>query len=91
MTPLPPPDDHASDAILKRLMALHPKVIDLSLGRIEGLLAKLGHPERALPPVIHIAGTNGKGSTLAMIRAAGYPLAAIIGEARTGEAGITVA
>ncbi|MRX49258.1 bifunctional folylpolyglutamate synthase/dihydrofolate synthase [Paracoccus sp. S-4012] len=50
-------------------MALHPKVIDLSLGRIEGLLAKLGHPERALPPVIHIAGTNGKGSTLAMIRA----------------------
>ncbi|MDN5567199.1 MAG: bifunctional folylpolyglutamate synthase/dihydrofolate synthase, partial [Paracoccus sp. (in: a-proteobacteria)] len=58
-----------SDAILARLMALHPKVIDLSLDRMHRLLAALGHPERHIPPVIHIAGTNGKGSTQAMIRA----------------------
>ena len=58
-----------SDAVLKRMMTLHPKVIDLTLGRVERLLALLGHPERRLPPVIHIAGTNGKGSTQAMIRA----------------------
>jgi dihydrofolate synthase / folylpolyglutamate synthase len=58
-----------SDRVLARLAALHPKVIDLSLGRIERLLAALGNPERDLPPVIHVAGTNGKGSTLAMIRA----------------------
>ena len=58
-----------SDAILARMMALHPKVIDLTLDRVWTLLAKLGHPERKLPPVIHIAGTNGKGSTQAMIRA----------------------
>ena len=50
-------------------MALHPKIIDLTLDRVWRLLAALGHPERALPPVIHIAGTNGKGSTQAMIRA----------------------
>lgn len=58
-----------SDAILSRLMALHPKVIDLSLDRMHRLLAALDHPERSLPPVIHVAGTNGKGSTQAMIRA----------------------
>lgn len=58
-----------SDAILARLMALHPKVIDLSLDRMHRLLAALGDPQRAIPPVIHIAGTNGKGSTQAMIRA----------------------
>jgi dihydrofolate synthase/folylpolyglutamate synthase len=58
-----------SDTILTRLMTLHPKVIDLTLDRVERLLVALGHPERALPPVIHIAGTNGKGSTLAMLRA----------------------
>ncbi len=58
-----------SDQILARLLDLHPKVIDLSLGRIERLLAALGHPERRLPPVIHVAGTNGKGSTVAMLRA----------------------
>ncbi|TNH38389.1 bifunctional folylpolyglutamate synthase/dihydrofolate synthase [Paracoccus haeundaensis] len=58
-----------SDAILSRLMALHPKVIDLSLDRMHRLLAALGNPERVIPPVIHIAGTNGKGSTHAMIRA----------------------
>lgn len=57
------------DAILARLLALHPKRIDLSLGRIERLLAALGHPERKLPPVIHVAGTNGKGSTVAFMRA----------------------
>lgn len=58
-----------SDLILQRMMALHPKIIDLTLDRVLRLLAALGHPERALPPVIHIAGTNGKGSTQAMIRA----------------------
>ena len=51
------------------MMALHPKIIDLTLDRVWRLLAALGHPERDLPPVIHIAGTNGKGSTQAMIRA----------------------
>ena len=58
-----------SDLILERMMSLHPKVIDLTLDRVHRLLAALGHPERRLPPVIHIAGTNGKGSTQAMIRA----------------------
>lgn len=58
-----------SDAILERMMTLHPKVIDLTLDRVHRLLAALDHPERRLPPVIHIAGTNGKGSTQAMIRA----------------------
>ncbi|WP_306753182.1 bifunctional folylpolyglutamate synthase/dihydrofolate synthase [Paracoccus actinidiae] len=58
-----------SDAILDRLMSLHPKVIDLSLDRMHRLLGALGNPERRIPPVIHIAGTNGKGSTQAMIRA----------------------
>jgi dihydrofolate synthase/folylpolyglutamate synthase len=57
------------DPILDRLNRLHPKAIDLSLGRVRRLLAALGHPERALPPVVHIAGTNGKGSTLAMLDA----------------------
>jgi dihydrofolate synthase/folylpolyglutamate synthase len=58
-----------SDALLERMMALHPKVIDLTLDRVWRLLGALGHPERDLPPVVHIAGTNGKGSTQAMIRA----------------------
>ena len=58
----------ASDQILARLTALHPKSIDLSLGRIERLLAKLGNPERKLPPVFHVAGTNGKGSPCAFLR-----------------------
>ena len=57
-----------SAAILSRFLALHPKKIDLSLGRIQDLLAKLGHPELKLPPVIHVAGTNGKGSTIAFMR-----------------------
>ncbi|MEX0838357.1 MAG: folylpolyglutamate synthase/dihydrofolate synthase family protein [Parvibaculum sp.] len=59
----------ASDAILERLTGLHPKLIDLSLDRTWRLLAALGHPERALPPVFHIAGTNGKGSVAAYLRA----------------------
>ncbi len=58
-----------SDVILERMMSLHPKIIDLTLDRVLRLLAATGHPERKLPPVVHIAGTNGKGSTLAMIRA----------------------
>ena len=58
-----------SDVILERMMALHPKIIDLTLDRVWALLAALDHPERTLPPVIHIAGTNGKGSTQAMLRA----------------------
>ncbi len=58
-----------SDAILERMTTLHPKVIDLTLDRVHRLLSALDHPERRIPPVIHIAGTNGKGSTLAMIRA----------------------
>ena len=65
-----------SDAILERLLTLHPKVIDLSLERIERLLKLLGNPHQALPPVVHVAGTNGKGSVIAFMRtaveAAGY-------------------
>jgi dihydrofolate synthase/folylpolyglutamate synthase len=60
--------DH-HDAILSRLLDLHPKKIDLSLGRIERLLKALGRPDLRLPPIIHAAGTNGKGSTLAFLRA----------------------
>jgi dihydrofolate synthase/folylpolyglutamate synthase len=59
----------ASRAVLDRLSALHPKVIDLSLGRIERLLRSLGRPQDVLPPVVHVAGTNGKGSTVAFLRA----------------------
>ena len=59
----------SSDALIARFLALHPRSIDLSLGRIERLLAALGHPERRLPPTIHVAGTNGKGSTIAFMRA----------------------
>jgi dihydrofolate synthase / folylpolyglutamate synthase len=55
--------------MIARLSALHPKKIDLTLDRIEGLLARLGHPEQKLAPVIHVAGTNGKGSTVAYLRA----------------------
>lgn len=56
------------DATLERLKGLHPKVIDLALDRVLDLLAALGHPERQLPPVVHVAGTNGKGSSLAYLR-----------------------
>lgn len=58
-----------TDRILKRLLELHPKKIDLSLGRIETLLAALGDPQNKLPPVLHIGGTNGKGSVAAIARA----------------------
>src|SRR6201996_5723768 len=58
-----------SDAVLKRLLALHPKKIDLALDRILRLLASLGNPHLKLPPIIHVAGTNGKGSTCAFARA----------------------
>jgi dihydrofolate synthase/folylpolyglutamate synthase len=57
------------DSIVTRLTALHPKLIDLSLDRMWRILEALGHPERRLPPVVHIAGTNGKGSTIAFMRA----------------------
>mgnify|MGYP003365690216 CR=1 FL=1 len=65
-------------AVLERLNQLYPALIDLSLGRLEALLGRLGHPENHLPPVIHVAGTNGKGSTCANLRAigeaAGWPV-----------------
>ncbi|HEY1259374.1 MAG TPA: folylpolyglutamate synthase/dihydrofolate synthase family protein [Stellaceae bacterium] len=72
----------ASDRVLERLGRLHPKLIDLSLGRVERLLARLGNPQDRLPPVVHVAGTNGKGSTIATLRAcleaAGYRVHAYI-------------
>jgi dihydrofolate synthase/folylpolyglutamate synthase len=55
--------------LIARLSALHPSRIDLGLERMQPLLEKLDHPERRLPPVIHVAGTNGKGSTIAYLRA----------------------
>ena len=58
-----------TETVLQRLWALHPKVIDLSLERIERLLGALGHPERKIAPVVHVAGTNGKGSAIAFLRA----------------------
>lgn len=58
-----------SDAILDRMMSLHPKIIDLKLDRVRRLLDAIERPERRLPPVIHVAGTNGKGSVVAMLRA----------------------
>ena len=68
--PLPPDCvDFVSqnEAILKRFLALHPKIIDLSLTRVETLLERLGNPHEHLPPVFHVAGTNGKGSTIAFL------------------------
>jgi len=62
------PDDRI-EPIIDRLHGLHPRLIDLSLGRLQRLLAQLDHPERRLPPIIHVAGTNGKGSTCAFLRA----------------------
>jgi dihydrofolate synthase / folylpolyglutamate synthase len=58
-----------SSAILERFKTLYPREIDLSLDRMRVLLGKLGHPEQRMPPVIHVAGTNGKGSTTAFLRA----------------------
>ena len=63
------PKDGAIDALLARLAARHPKKIDLGLDRVQTLLDRLGNPERRLPPVAHVAGTNGKGSTVAFLRA----------------------
>lgn len=63
------PKNDALQPVLDRLAALHPKKIDLSLGRLEALLEKLGRPQDRLPPVVHVAGTNGKGSVCAYLRA----------------------
>lgn len=60
---------HPIEEIAARLERLHPRLIDLSLDRLRALLDRLGHPEKHLPPVIHVAGTNGKGSTCAFLRA----------------------
>lgn len=62
-------ENSRSTQLLAELKSLHPKLIDLSLGRIERLLAKLGDPHKRLPPVVHVAGTNGKGSTTAFLKA----------------------
>jgi dihydrofolate synthase/folylpolyglutamate synthase len=70
------PPGGSSDIVLERLNKLHPKLIDLELGRVQRLLERVGSPEKKLPPVIHVAGTNGKGSVIAYLRAfleaAGY-------------------
>ena len=58
-----------STMLMARFLALHPKKIDLSLSRMEQILPKLGHPHLRLPPTIHVDGTNGKGSTIAFMRA----------------------
>ena len=72
------PFDSRIDRVLHRLSTLHPKLIDLSLTRVQRLLEKLGNPEKHLPPQIHVAGTNGKGSTIAFLRSileeAGYKI-----------------
>ena len=62
-------DDAVLDSLLQAAFALHPVEIELSLGRLERLLARLGNPQLKLPPVFHVAGTNGKGSTIAFLRA----------------------
>ena len=62
-------EDAGVKAALDRFLALHPKLIDLSLDRLDALLEDLGRPERRMPPAIHVAGTNGKGSTLAFLKA----------------------
>jgi dihydrofolate synthase/folylpolyglutamate synthase len=81
-----------SDRILERLSRLHPKLIDLSLGRVEHLLAALGNPQDELPPVVHVAGTKGKGSTVAAMRAcleaAGYRVHAYISSISTSASGL---
>jgi dihydrofolate synthase/folylpolyglutamate synthase len=69
ITRVPATSPTKSDAVLDRLRRLHPRAIDLSLGRVERLLYRLGNPERDLPPVVHVAGTNGKGSVIAYLRA----------------------
>ncbi len=69
--PRPAPSAGRTDAIVDRLHALYPKLIDLSLDRVLRLLHQLADPQLALPPVVHVAGTNGKGSTCAFLRAIG--------------------
>ena len=59
------------DEILKRLGLFHPKIIDLKLDRVKRLLKKLGNPEKSIPPVIHVAGTNGKGTVSSIINSNG--------------------
>ncbi|MGB6958526.1 MAG: bifunctional folylpolyglutamate synthase/dihydrofolate synthase, partial [Bradyrhizobium sp.] len=75
MSDLPATSPKLGD-LIARLSNLHPSRIDLGLERMQRLLQRLDHPERKLPPVIHVAGTNGKGSTIAYLRAileaAGY-------------------
>jgi dihydrofolate synthase/folylpolyglutamate synthase len=75
-TPNGHPSGSTSDIVLERLNKLHPKIIDLELSRVLRLLERVGSPEKKLPPVIHVAGTNGKGSVIAYLRAfleaAGY-------------------
>ena len=66
---MPTSESSRIEGVVARLHSLHPRLIDLSLDRLHVLLAKLGNPERNLPPVIHVAGTNGKGSTCAFLRA----------------------
>jgi dihydrofolate synthase/folylpolyglutamate synthase len=68
-SPTPPTLPDRIEPIIARLHNLHPRLIDLSLDRLQRLLAQLGSPEQRLPPVLHVAGTNGKGSTCAMLRA----------------------
>jgi dihydrofolate synthase / folylpolyglutamate synthase len=63
------PTADRADPVLDRLKHLHPKVIDLSLGRTFRMLEAVGSPHTKLPPVVHVAGTNGKGSTIAFLRA----------------------
>ena len=75
-----------SDIVLERVMRLHPKIIDLGLDRVERLLDRLGHPERDLPPVVHVAGTNGKGSVIAIdrVKEAGLPFIVLLTDPTTG-------
>ncbi|MBS0528508.1 MAG: bifunctional folylpolyglutamate synthase/dihydrofolate synthase, partial [Proteobacteria bacterium] len=64
-----PPAQPSLGDVVARVSKLHPKKIDLTLDRMQRILARLDHPEQRLPPVIHVAGTNGKGSTVAYLRA----------------------
>ncbi len=69
MPATPAPGQSRSDRVLTRLLALHPKLIDLSLERVLRLLKALGDPHKRIAPVVHVAGTNGKGSVVAYLRA----------------------